>query len=104
MKKAQSILEYAVLTACFIAALVGMQIYLKRGIEGRLKATADDLGRQYAPKNTLSETTITFSSQTITEVKSGVKKDQDTGKEYDETTTTTTINETQTQQGDEIVG
>ena len=65
--KAQSILEYAVFSACFIAALIAMQIYVKRGIEGRLKQSSDDIGEQYAPTNTTADiTTKQNSAQVIT--------------------------------------
>lgn len=40
-KKAQITTEYAILVAVIIAALAGMQIYLKRGIQARLKNAID---------------------------------------------------------------
>jgi len=42
-------IEYAVLIVVIIAALLGMQIYLKRAISGRWREAADSLGhgRQY---------------------------------------------------------
>ena len=58
--KAQAMLEYSVFVVCVIAALLAMQIYIKRGVEGRLKQSSDDIGEQYAPKSTTS--TITISS------------------------------------------
>ena len=103
MKRAQSILEYAVLVACFIAAVIGMQIYVKRGIQGRLRAAADDLGQQYAPKNTDSTMTLNVKSDTFTEVNTK-EIEPTTGKKYYESTTNTTINETQTQSGSETAG
>ncbi|MFH1441997.1 MAG: hypothetical protein ABIH18_08170 [Candidatus Omnitrophota bacterium] len=42
---AQSTTEYAVLVAVIVTALVAMQVYLKRGIQGRIK----DLSSQLAP-------------------------------------------------------
>ena len=38
---AQITSEYAILVSLIIAALVGMQIYLKRGIQARLRDAAD---------------------------------------------------------------
>ncbi len=63
---AQSILEYAVMVAIAIAALVAMQIYVKRGIEGGLKESADSLGEQYQPgfMDTRMTTQVT-STQTV---------------------------------------
>lgn len=49
-----------------VAAFVAMQIYLKRGIQGRLKATADEIGDQYAPKNMTTNITNSLdATQTI---------------------------------------
>jgi hypothetical protein len=42
-KKTQSILEYAILIAIVIAAVVVMQVYMKRGISGRLKESSDKI-------------------------------------------------------------
>ena len=46
-KKAQSTLEYAILIIIIIAALLSLQVYVKRGIQGRLKSATDDVGEQY---------------------------------------------------------
>lgn len=48
-RRGQSMLEYAVILSCVIAALVGMQIYVKRGISGGLRNSADMIGKQYEP-------------------------------------------------------
>lgn len=53
--KGQSILEYTVVIACLIAALVAMSVYIKRGVEGRLRVTSDSIGEQYSPRNTESD-------------------------------------------------
>lgn len=68
--KGQSILEYALVIACITAALISMQIYLKRGFSGRLKESADNLGSQYDPKNTTSssETNLTSNTYSVAEV------------------------------------
>ncbi len=46
-KKGQSTLEYAILIIIIIAALLSLQTYVKRGVSGRLKSSADDIGDQY---------------------------------------------------------
>ncbi len=46
-RKGQSTLEYAILIIIIIAALVSLQTYIKRGIQGRLKSSADDIGDGY---------------------------------------------------------
>jgi hypothetical protein len=68
MKKAQSTLEFAVVITCVVAALLAMQIYMKRSMEGGLKASADNLGEQFSPTNTASNTTVSFYSPTWTDV------------------------------------
>ena len=50
--KGQSTLEYAVLIIIVIGALLSIQIYIKRGVQGRLKSATDDIGEQYSPGNT----------------------------------------------------
>ena len=46
-KKGQSTLEYAILIIIIIGALLSIQVYIKRGIQGRWKAAVDDLGEQF---------------------------------------------------------
>ena len=46
-RKAQSTLEDALSTAVVIGALIAVQVYVKRGMEGRLRSSADDIGTQY---------------------------------------------------------
>ena len=53
-RKGQSTLEYAILIAVVVAAAIGMQVYVKRGFQGRLKQSADSIGDQYAPGKTTS--------------------------------------------------
>ena len=42
IKKAQNTAEYAILFALVIAAVIGMQTYVKRGIQARVADTSDD--------------------------------------------------------------
>ena len=51
-KRGQSTLEYAVLVVIIIGALLSIQFYIKRGVQGRLKSSADDIGDQYSVGNT----------------------------------------------------
>lgn len=50
-KKAQSVLVYAFLIAIIIAALIAMNRYLSRAIQGKLRDSADVFGggAQYEP-------------------------------------------------------
>ncbi|MDP3732177.1 MAG: hypothetical protein Q8R31_04010, partial [Candidatus Omnitrophota bacterium] len=54
---AQSVLEYAVLIACLAGALLAMQIYVKRSIQGRTRDAADEIGEQYSASSTRSRLT-----------------------------------------------
>lgn len=63
-RKGQSTLEYAVLIVIIIAALLAMNQYIKRGLQGRLKSSTDDIGDQFSPGNTNVHKTITTASNT----------------------------------------
>lgn len=73
MKFGQSTAEFAVLVAVVAAALIAMQVYLKRGIQGRVKDLAsqiapDDSGKgakQYEPGKTISEYQTNQASATV---------------------------------------
>ena len=43
-RKGQNTAEYAILIALIIAAAVGMQTYVKRGLQGRVKEAVDHTG------------------------------------------------------------
>ena len=49
--KGQSTLEYAVLIIIIIGALLSIQVYIKRGVQGRLKQATDDIGDQFSVGN-----------------------------------------------------
>ncbi|MFH1360162.1 MAG: hypothetical protein ABIJ41_03895 [Candidatus Omnitrophota bacterium] len=61
-KKAQSTVEYAVLIIIIIGALLSIQVYIKRGVQGRLKSAADDIGDQFSPGRTNAYTYMHTSS------------------------------------------
>jgi len=48
-RRAQSTLEYALIIAVVVGALIAMQVYVKRGLQGKLKDSADQIGEQYSP-------------------------------------------------------
>jgi Flp pilus assembly pilin Flp len=53
--KGQTTLEYAVLLAIVAGALIAMQVYLKRGIQGRIRDMADQISpTQYEQGRTAS--------------------------------------------------
>ena len=47
VRNGQSTLEYAILIAVVVAAAIGMQIYVKRGLQGRLRQSAEQVGDQF---------------------------------------------------------
>ena len=80
-KLGQSLVEYAVILACFIIAVTVMGIYFKRGVSGSLRNSADMLGRQYDPQAISSSITTTVqgvSYSTTVNVISAGKRYSDT--------------------------
>lgn len=73
-RKGQNTAEYAILIALIIAAAVGMQTYVKRGIQGRIQEAVVHTGQN----QTVGGTDLTFTggqfepdyTNTTTEVKS----------------------------------
>jgi Flp pilus assembly pilin Flp len=63
VKKAQSTLEYAIITAVVVAALLSMSTYIKRSLQGGFKQQADNFGSQYAPRKTTSDIIFRIYSQ-----------------------------------------
>lgn len=49
-RRGQSTLEYAILIAIVVAALLTVQTYVKRGLQGRARSAADDIGGQFSPE------------------------------------------------------
>jgi uncharacterized protein (UPF0333 family) len=63
-RRGQSTLEYAILILIVIVALLAMQVYLKRGVQGRMRESTDNIGEAYSPAYTVSEFTLTSASTT----------------------------------------
>ncbi len=67
---AQSIVEYAILLGVVIAALLVMQLFVKRGYQGGLKDASDKIGEQFSASATTMKQTRTMKTgdkQTIKE-------------------------------------
>lgn len=63
--RGQSTLEYVILVGFVVAALIAMGVYIKRGFQGKLKESTDQVGQQYSPGYTTSNyTTRTNVAQT----------------------------------------
>ncbi|MBM3246501.1 MAG: hypothetical protein FJZ13_04155 [Candidatus Omnitrophica bacterium] len=84
-KKAQTTAEYAILFALVVGAVVAMQIYVKRGIQGRVRDVVDHTGSggevagqtleftasQYEPYYTQSTASTTQSSTSTEQMTAG---------------------------------
>ena len=89
--RGQSTLEYVILAGFVVAALIAMGVYMKRGFQGRLRESTDQIGQQYSAQHTTSNyTTNTEVAQSETLDTSGV-------------TTTSITKNTQTRTGSEKV-
>lgn len=95
-------LEYSMVVACIVAALVTMQFYVKRAIQGRMRESADTIGEQYAPGRMNSEITVTQTGNTT--VTTTLNRDPDDLEEKLGLETTSETNETTTRTGYENVG
>jgi len=71
-RKGQSTLEYALIIAVVAGAMIAMQVYIKRGVQGKLKATADDIGKQYSPGYTTATVNTTTNSTTTENLAAGM--------------------------------
>ena len=85
--RGQSTLEYAVLIIIVIGALLSIQVYIKRGVQGRLKSATDDIGDQYSPGNTNVRKSTHVLSNTRDTFKAGVTNSTLLTKEVTNTTT-----------------
>lgn len=97
--RGQSTLEFTIIIACIVAALLAMQVYIKRAVQGKLRSAADDIGRQYDPKNTISDIIISQNSDVTTTIES-----EEVDGELKTTTTVTINSETEERRGFETVG
>ncbi|MDP8259867.1 MAG: hypothetical protein P9L96_02535 [Candidatus Gygaella obscura] len=105
--KAQTIIEYAVFVAFLVAAVIAIQVYFKRGVQGRIRQTADEIGSQYDPENTISnwQTTRISTSSSMYGVEQPAEWSESyAGRQY-YTTTTIDSKETVSRSGEEqIIG
>lgn len=85
-RRGQSTLEYAILILIVIVALLAMQTYLKRGIQGRMRESSDNIGEAYSPSYTTSEFTRTSVSETRETIEpEGITKTEIVSREDDKT-------------------
>jgi len=84
----QTIIEYATFIVVVVLALLAMQVYVKRGVQGKIKDMADQISPTlYNPNTTTSDyTTTTQRSSSMT---------------YDRGASTSTVQESTTRSGTE---
>ncbi|MDD2679218.1 MAG: hypothetical protein PHO03_00230 [Candidatus Omnitrophica bacterium] len=99
MRRAQSSLEFAIVIFAIIAALLAMQVYIRRGLQGKMRSSADELSlQQYDPGKMSSDITTTQQSDITT---TSVTTEDD---ECYTTTTANTINfQTESRSGTESI-
>ena len=62
-RRGQGTLEYAILIAVVIAAFVGLQHYIRRGVIGKLRSASNDISEeQFSFKNTKRINNVTYES------------------------------------------
>jgi hypothetical protein len=64
-------METAILILVIVAALFAMQVYLRRGMQGRLRTATSSIGEQYDPSATNSTFSTTHVSNMLTTVATG---------------------------------
>lgn len=74
-KKGQSTLEYAIVIGVVVAALLALNAYMKKGVQGKLKESTDQIGKQFDP-NTFQNAWKSESGGTTT---TNEVRDTDTG-------------------------
>ncbi len=80
--KAQSTAEYAILLAIVAAAIIAMQVYVRRGIQGRIRDLADQISPEhYEPKQTESSYTTTQDGITVSTYDKGISRTYQDGSE-----------------------
>jgi hypothetical protein len=81
-KRAQSSLEYAILIIIVLGALLSIQVYIKRGLQGRLRSATDDIGEQYKVGGMNITKTTKFHSKSNEVALQGVSTSTLTESEY----------------------
>lgn len=87
----QSTAEFAVLLAIIAAALIAMQVYVKRGLQGRIRNLADQISTQQYEQGGTNSTYVTkqdsSSQQVLENGTTTMKLNENTVRSGNETTT-----------------
>lgn len=77
-RKAQGTLEYAVIIVVVLSALLAMQTYMGRGVQGKLRSSVDSIGEQYVAGNMTSKYTTEQETDMETQETFGLADDRTT--------------------------
>lgn len=66
--RASSFAEQAILIIVVATALLAMHVYIRRGIQGKMRDTADNIADQYAPNKTVSTIVSGLKSTVVTKI------------------------------------
>ena len=89
-RKGQAIAEYAIVLTVVITAIIAMQLYVKRGLQGKVKDVTDDVGAglntaaktsQYEPYYSSSDYNVNQSQNGREDLTKGGGVYRDTAKE-----------------------
>ncbi len=100
--RGQSTIECALLVAILLAAVLAIQVYVKRGIMGRYKQLFESAGDPYVPKGTTTTPEVLVQSGTSSDTVS-VRKVKKAGVDYRETRASFRFDTTVSEQGGETV-
>lgn len=88
--RGQSTIEYTLMIVAIIGALLAMQVYFKRGVQGRLRDNVENIGKQYDPASANITSNLSVSSSSTANTVSI----EEGGKLKTTTTTNSTTNST----------
>ena len=89
--KGQTTLEVVILIGFVVAALIAMGVYIKRGMQGRLRDSADQIGEQYSAGHTTGKYTTTVSMTQTESMKKGGHVETDITKNEQKKTGSETV-------------
>lgn len=98
----QSLIEYAIMIGIIVAALFAMQVYLKRGVAGKMRSSADELGGGYFYSPGATSSTIVVDTETRIQSSSRVGDDPDNPDYKISTLTTDVTNSRTTNRAEEV--
>ena len=80
--KGQSTLEYTLIIAAVVAALVAMASYVQKSVQGRVRASTDQIGEQFAIKDKFVMQRQTFGGKNDAKGATHTKEKRDPSQYY----------------------